>query len=57
MSFDLNSVPISDICDGKHVDVRHTSAFHTISVRSVYIKKLINSGSILAKFNDTMQGK
>ena len=57
MSFERNSVPITDIFDRKHVKVCHTSAFHTISVRSVYMKKSSNSGSILAKLNDTMPAK
>ena len=57
MSFERNSVPITDIFDRKHVKVCHTSAFHTISVRSVYMKKSSNSGSILAKLNDTMPTK
>ena len=57
MSFERNSVPITDTCDRKHVKVCHTSAFHTISVRSVYMKKSSNSGSILAKLNDTMPAK
>ena len=57
MSFEMNSVPISYICDRKHIEACHTSALHIISVRSVYIKKSSDSGSILANLNDTMQRK
>ena len=40
-----------------NLEVCHSSAFQTISVRSIYIKNINHSGSVLANLNNTMQTK
>ena len=57
MSFEMNSVPISDVCDRKHVKVCHKLFTQFQSGQFIYEKKPSNSGSMLAKLNDTMQAK
>ena len=59
MVFDTQ-ISIKDFGDSDNPDtiyfkVCHSSAFQTISVRSVYINIINYSGSILANLNNTMQ--